>query len=214
MSHRTLSLLSGLQPLPADQLLTKLVNILTQHPRWSWGGYDLLRNARHKVIKNVHLKQQGPNCVAQETTQYCVINQDGKEDEKEYTYVSLNLYSRNLAYPFSSESSQTRNQPRVSHIAGGFFTNWAIREEALNNTTSIKKKKSHLPLILGVQFHGAMEWWGAGGKRTHWSSSLSQSFGSLNVNTSFNMIQNYWKGCLKESEMEWILSPQMYPFGR
>ena len=31
-------------------------------------------------------------------------------------------------YPFSSGSSQPRNQSRVSCIAGGFFTNWAIRE--------------------------------------------------------------------------------------
>ena len=30
-----------------------------------------------------------------------------------------------VAYPFSRESSQPRNQTRVSCIAGGFFTNWA-----------------------------------------------------------------------------------------
>ena len=33
-----------------------------------------------------------------------------------------------VAYPFSSGSSQPRNQTEVSCIAGGFFTNWAIRE--------------------------------------------------------------------------------------
>ena len=33
-----------------------------------------------------------------------------------------------VAYPFSSISSQPRNQTWVSCIAGGFFTNWAIRE--------------------------------------------------------------------------------------
>ena len=33
-----------------------------------------------------------------------------------------------VAYPFSSRSSRARNQTRVSHIAGGFFANWAIRE--------------------------------------------------------------------------------------
>ena len=32
------------------------------------------------------------------------------------------------AYPFSSRSSQPRNQTWVSCIAGRFFTNWAIRE--------------------------------------------------------------------------------------
>ena len=34
------------------------------------------------------------------------------------------------AYPFSSGSSQPRNRTRVSCIAGGFFTHWAIREES------------------------------------------------------------------------------------
>ena len=33
-----------------------------------------------------------------------------------------------VAYPFSSRSSQPRNQTGVSCIADGFFTNWAIRE--------------------------------------------------------------------------------------
>ena len=33
-----------------------------------------------------------------------------------------------VAYPFSSGSSWPWNQTRVSCIAGGFFTNWAIRE--------------------------------------------------------------------------------------
>ena len=33
-----------------------------------------------------------------------------------------------VAYPFSSRSSQPRNQTGISCIAGGFFTNWAMRE--------------------------------------------------------------------------------------
>ena len=33
------------------------------------------------------------------------------------------------AYPFSSGSSWPKNRTGVSCIAGGFFTNWAIREE-------------------------------------------------------------------------------------
>ena len=33
-----------------------------------------------------------------------------------------------VAYPFSIGSSQLRNQTGISCIAGGFFTNWAIRE--------------------------------------------------------------------------------------
>jgi len=38
-----------------------------------------------------------------------------------------------LAYPCSSGSSQPRNQTRISDIAGGFFTNWAIREAMIFN---------------------------------------------------------------------------------
>ena len=33
-----------------------------------------------------------------------------------------------VAFPFSSGSSQPRDQTQVSHIAGGFFTSWATRE--------------------------------------------------------------------------------------
>ena len=33
-----------------------------------------------------------------------------------------------VAYPFSSRSSQSRNQTGVFRTAGGFFTSWAIRE--------------------------------------------------------------------------------------
>ena len=40
-----------------------------------------------------------------------------------------------VAYPFSSGSSWPRNRTRVSCNAGGFFTNWAIRE------AKVKEKK-------------------------------------------------------------------------
>ena len=33
-----------------------------------------------------------------------------------------------VAFPFSRGSSQPRDRTQVSHIAGGFFTNWATRE--------------------------------------------------------------------------------------
>ena len=33
-----------------------------------------------------------------------------------------------IAYPFSRESSQPKDQTLVSCIAGGFFTSWATRE--------------------------------------------------------------------------------------
>ena len=34
-------------------------------------------------------------------------------------------------FPFSRGSSQPRDRAQVSHIAGGFFTSWAIREAKL-----------------------------------------------------------------------------------
>ena len=37
-----------------------------------------------------------------------------------------------VAYPFSIGSSWPRNQMGVSCIAGGFFTNWAIREPTVH----------------------------------------------------------------------------------
>ena len=38
-----------------------------------------------------------------------------------------------VAYPFSSGSSQSRNRTGVSCIAGGFFTNWAMREAPIHS---------------------------------------------------------------------------------
>ena len=37
-----------------------------------------------------------------------------------------------VAYPFSSRSSRPRNGTEVSHVAGGFFTNWAFREALIS----------------------------------------------------------------------------------
>ena len=43
-----------------------------------------------------------------------------------------------VTYPFSKGFSRPRNWTRVSCIAGGFFTNWAIREAlVINNTLKI-----------------------------------------------------------------------------
>ena len=36
-----------------------------------------------------------------------------------------------VAFPFSRTSSQPRDQTQVSHIAGGLFTSWATREDAI-----------------------------------------------------------------------------------
>ena len=48
----------------------------------------------------------------------------------DYTVLGI-LQARILeweTFPFSSRSSQPRDQTQVSRIAGGFFTGWAIRE--------------------------------------------------------------------------------------
>ena len=44
-----------------------------------------------------------------------------------------------VAYPFSRGSSQPRNLTRVSCIAGGFFTNWAMREALLDDKWTINR---------------------------------------------------------------------------
>ena len=48
-----------------------------------------------------------------------------------------------VAYPFSSRSSQPRKQTGVSCIAGGFFTNWAIRKE---EKWKAKEKRKDIPI--------------------------------------------------------------------
>ena len=54
-----------------------------------------------------------------------------------------------VAYPFSSRSSRPGNQTRVSWIAGGFFTNRAIRESQSNSLhMSLKKKKKMYSFVL------------------------------------------------------------------
>ena len=47
-----------------------------------------------------------------------------------------------LAYRFSSGSSWPRNRMGVSCIAGGFFTNWAIREAMYSAATAAKSLQS------------------------------------------------------------------------
>ena len=67
-----------------------------------------------------------------------------------------------VAYPFSRRSSQPRNHTGVSCIAGGFFTNWAIRETPLYKTG----------MILCTAFQ--KEWFCVPHKPLHLLSSLLQ----------------------------------------
>ena len=54
-----------------------------------------------------------------------------------------------VAYPFSSESSWPRNWTGVFCIADGFFTNWAIREEAIYY---------NIHLIMAISKRWALDW--------------------------------------------------------
>ena len=54
-----------------------------------------------------------------------------------------------VAYPFSSASSQPRNQTGVSGIAGGFSTSWATR---VAHYSSLIKCKHFPPLFLNYSY--------------------------------------------------------------
>ena len=53
-----------------------------------------------------------------------------------------------VAYPFSSRSSQPRNQTGVSCIAGRFFTNWASREGWYNLLLLLLSRSSRVRLCV------------------------------------------------------------------
>ena len=63
-----------------------------------------------------------------------------------------------VAYPFSSGSSQTRNLTGVSCIAGGFFTNWAIREAHWWIYNNLINATDGLMLKLKLQYFGHLIW--------------------------------------------------------
>ena len=53
-----------------------------------------------------------------------------------------------VAYPFSSRSSQSRNQTGVSWIDGGFFTKWAMRKaQDIDKRVAVGSNCQH-PLII------------------------------------------------------------------
>ena len=60
-----------------------------------------------------------------------------------------------VAYPFSSGSSQPRNWTRISCIAGGFFTNLAMREA-----------QSHSVVSNSLRPHGLYSPWNSPGQNT------------------------------------------------
>ena len=76
-----------------------------------------------------------PCCILETNTTLC--------NPMDYTIHGI-LQARILewvAVPFSRRSSQSRNRMGVSCIAGGFFTNWAIREAQHNTKSTMKVKR-------------------------------------------------------------------------
>ena len=55
-----------------------------------------------------------------------------------------------VAFPFSSRSFWPRNWTGVSYIAGGFFTNWAIRERGFIEERYLKTKIWVLDVLIAI----------------------------------------------------------------
>ena len=55
---------------------------------------------------------------------------------------------KQVAFPFSSRSSQPRNQTQVSLTAGGFFTSWATREAQSDYNSKLNIFLTRLPINL------------------------------------------------------------------
>ena len=64
-------------------------------------------------------------------------------------------YWSEVSFPFSRGLSQPRDQTQVFRIAGGFFTNWATREEwaKVNLGTNTRFNISIFPLLQGALEH-------------------------------------------------------------
>ena len=61
-----------------------------------------------------------------------------------------------VAYPFSRGSSRPRNQTGVSCIAGGFFSNWAIREAWGRNGEYLRARSSGVMGITSAVLNGTL----------------------------------------------------------
>ena len=72
-----------------------------------------------------------------------------------------------VADPFSSGSSQPRNQTGVSCIAGRFFTNWATREAHFNAVS-----ENHLAMSDSLQLHGLYSPWILQARILEWVASF------------------------------------------
>ena len=87
-----------------------------------------------------------------------------------------------VAIPFSRGSSQPRDSTQVSHIAGGFFTIWAIREAVLHRCPSKSPSQSPYPvcqwssafLAPGIDYMKTiLSWTGEGGIVSGWFKHIT-----------------------------------------
>ena len=98
-----------------------------------------------------------------------------------------------IAFPFSRGSSQARDQTQVSHIAGRFFINWAIREACL------------IALSLSIELSG----WGRATlsleERSHQDCDSKSYNGSLLFfpGQSGDSIQHLWKTLANGQGFAW-----------
>ena len=103
-------------------------------------GHDSLLGSRgsYSLVFAGLVKSKQSMCMCLGEAQKVLVNSEVKLaqscltlwDPMDYTVHEI-LQARILewvAFPFSRGSSQPRDQTQVSHIADGFFTNWATRE--------------------------------------------------------------------------------------
>ena len=73
-----------------------------------------------------------------------------------------------VAFPFSRGSSQPRDQTQISHIAGRFFTNWAIREAIIVTTICRAFKNILSSFIPSILSEPPSISWGKQGREFYW----------------------------------------------
>ena len=105
-------------------------------PQWKWKSLGLLSDTLrpHGLYSpwNSPGQNTGAFSFSRGSSQYRDWTQVSRISRRQILYQVSNQGSPRIlewvAYPFSSRSSWPRNQTEVSCIAGGFLTNWAIRD--------------------------------------------------------------------------------------
>ena len=128
-----------------------------------------------------------------------------------------------IAYPFSRGTSRPRDRTGVSCIAGGFLTNWAIREAWIirsnempsfclinlrNSRSALDREESSWAIrVRKTSFPGPSLWLPPGGAALHWTQlpgrRASPSFASL------GKLREDWSSNKNEPEIKpWQRDPK------